>query len=118
MTSKKKKTKKNKKTFAIFKTGGKQYLAFPGNVVKVEKIAEKKAGDKIEFNDVLLVQEEGKDPEIGKPFLKKATVKGEILEQGKHEKVVVFKYKPKKRSRKKKGHRQPYTAVEIKSIEK
>src|SRR6056297_588346 len=117
MTPKKNKTKNNNKTFAIFKTGGKQYLAFPGNVVEVEKITGKEAGDEVEFEEVLLLQEKGKDPKIGQPFLDKVSVKAEVIEQGKHEKTIVYKYKPKKRSRKKKGHRQPYTAVEIKSID-
>ncbi len=96
---------------AVIKTGGKQYIVKKGDEIKVEKIKEKK-GDKIEFTDVLLV-EKNKKVELGTPTIKEAKVTGKILEQGKEDKVVIFKYKPKKRYRKKTGHRQQYTKVEI-----
>ncbi len=101
---------------AIIKTGGKQYLVSPGDKIKIEKV-EKKEGDSITFDKVLLVQK-NKKLEIGEPFLKKAKVKGKVLEQGKHDKVVVFKYTPSARTQVKKGHRQRYTLVEIKKITK
>jgi large subunit ribosomal protein L21 len=100
---------------AIIKTGGKQYIVSPGQKIKIEKI-NKKEGDEIVFNEVLLV-EKGKKIEIGTPLVKGAKVIGKILSQGKAKKVIVFKYKPKTRYKKKTGHRQSYTEVEIKSID-
>jgi len=70
----------------------------------------------VEFGRVLLLKKDDQ-VKIGHPFIKQAKVKGEVLEQGKGEKVIVFKYKPKKRYKKKKGHRQPYTKVEIQEVE-
>jgi len=99
---------------AVIETGGKQYLVSPGDKIKIEKIKGKK-GDKVEFTNVLLL-EKNKKVEIGKPVIKKAKVVGEILKQGREDKVIVFKYKPKKRYKKKKGHKQPFTEVEIKSF--
>lgn len=101
---------------AVIKTGGKQYLVKKGDRIEIEKI-EGKEGDEIEFTDILLV-EKNKKVEIGKPKVEKAKVVGKILEQGRGEKVIIFKYKPKKRYKKKAGHRQPYTKIEIKEIVK
>ncbi len=100
---------------AIIKTGGKQYIVTPGQKIKIEKI-DKKEGEDITFNEVLLV-EKGKKIEIGTPKVSGAKVIGKILKQGKNKKVIVFKYKAKTRYKKKTGHRQPYTEVEIKSID-
>ena len=99
---------------AIIKTGGKQYLVTPGQKIKIEKI-NKKEGEEITFDEVLLV-EKGRQIEIGTPLVKGAKVIGKIISQGKAKKVIVFKYKPKTRYKVKKGHRQPFTEVEIKSI--
>ncbi len=101
---------------AVIKTGGKQYLVKKGDRIEIEKI-EGKEGDEIEFTDILLL-EKNKKVEIGKPKVEKAKVVGKILEQGRGEKVIIFKYKPKKRYKKKAGHRQPYTKIEIKEIVK
>jgi len=101
-------------TFAVIETGGKQYLVSPGDKIKIEKI-DKKEGETVEFDQILLVKKD-EDLKIGTPKVEDAKVVGEVLEQGKEDKVVVFKYKPKKRHRKKKGHRQPYTKVEIKEV--
>ena len=101
---------------AVIKTGGKQYLVKKGDKIEIEKI-EGKEGDEIEFTDILLL-EKNKKVEIGKPKVEKAKVVGKILEQGRGEKVIIFKYKPKKRYKKKAGHRQPYTKIEIKEIVK
>lgn len=101
---------------AIIKTGGKQYIVSPGSKIKVEKL-DIKAGEKVDFNEVLLLEEDG-SVEIGKPFLQDVSVEGSVLEEGLGEKKVVYKYKPKKRYRLKRGHRQPYTEVEIKEIKK
>ncbi len=100
---------------AIIKTGGKQYKVAPGDKIKIEKI-EGKEGKEITFKEVLLV-EKNKKIEIGTPFLKGAKVISKILSQGKGKKIVIFKYKPKTRYKKKAGHRQPYTEVEITKIE-
>lgn len=96
---------------AIIKTGGKQYLVKPGDKLKVEKI-EKEEGQEIVFSEVLLV-EKNKKVDIGNPVVKDAEVLAKVLSQGKRDKVIAFKYKPKKRYSRKIGHRQPYTEVEI-----
>jgi large subunit ribosomal protein L21 len=101
--------------FAVIRTGGKQYLVSPGDKIKIEKI-EKKEGEEIVFDDVLLLEKQRK-LEIGTPKVKGAKVIGKVLKQGKGEKIIVFKYKPKKRYKVKKGHRQPFTEVEITKIE-
>ena len=100
----------------VIKTGGKQYLVKKGDKIKIEKLEEKE-GSEINFTDVLLLQKE-KEVEIGKPIIKDAKVVAKILKQGRGDKVIVFKYKAKKRYKKKAGHRQPYTEVEIKDIVK
>lgn len=99
---------------AIIKTGGKQYRVQEGDEIKVEKL-DYKEGEIVKFDRVLLVDEDD-DTQIGRPFVEDATVKGEVLEQGKGEKIIVFKYRPKERYKKKKGHRQPYTKVKIEEI--
>jgi len=98
---------------AVIRTGGKQYLVQPGDKIKIEKL-EKKEGEAFAFSDVLLV-EKNKKLEIGAPKAK-AEVEAKVLRHGKGEKMIVFKYKPKKRYSKKIGHRQPYTEVEIAGI--
>jgi len=100
---------------AIIKTGGKQYKVAPGDKIKIEKI-DKKEGSEITFPQVLLV-EKNRKLEIGTPFIKGAKVVGKILSQGKDKKVIVFKYKPKTRYKKKAGHRQLFTEIEIIKIE-
>jgi len=100
---------------AIIKTGGKQYKVAPGDKIKIEKVAGEK-GKEITFKEVLLV-EKNRKLEIGAPFVKGAKVVAKILSQGKGKKVIVFKYKPKTRYKKKAGHRQLFTEVEITKIE-
>lgn len=100
--------------FAIIKTGGKQYKVSEGDVIKVEKI-EAEAGDKIEFDQVLMVA--GDDVKVGSPVVEGAKVSAEVLDQKKNKKIVIFKFKAKKNYRKKKGHRQPYTLVKIEKID-
>ena len=99
---------------AVIKTGGKQYIVSPKKKIKVEKIAGKE-GDKVEFKEVLLFATD-KIIEIGKPTIKGAKVVATILKQGKAKKVIIFKYKAKKREQTKRGHRQAFTEVEIKEI--
>lgn len=100
---------------AVIKTGGKQYLVSPGQKIKVEKLEKKKEGTEVTFKDVLLL-EKNKKVEIGFPLVKDAKVTGKILRHGKGKKVISLKYKAKKRYKVKKGHRQPYTEVEILKI--
>jgi len=104
----------DKNMLAVIKTGGKQYKVAPGDKILVEKI-EGKEGDLITFSEVLLLEKDNK-VEIGKPMIKAATVTGKILGQEKGEKLVIFKYKPKKRFQQKKGHRQMLTKIEITGI--
>jgi len=99
---------------AIIKTGGKQYLVSPGNKIKIEKI-EGEEGKEINFTDVFLIQK-NKKIEIGDPIVKGAKITAKILKQGKDKKVIVAKYKSKKRYKKKAGHRQLFTQIEIKEI--
>lgn len=99
---------------AVIRTGGKQYIVEPGKKLKIEKL-EKEAGEQISFSDVLLTENEGKI-EIGNPIVKGAEVKAKVLRQDKAEKIIIFKYKSKKRYKRKIGHRQPFTEVEILSI--
>lgn len=99
---------------AIIKTGGKQYIVKPGDKLKIEKL-DKKEGASVSFSDVLLVEKDDK-VEIGTPKVKNAKVEAKILKHAKADKIIVFKYKPKKRYSRKIGHRQPYTEIEITSI--
>lgn len=99
---------------AVIKTGGKQYIVSPGDKIKIEKIDKKK--EEVTFKDVLLV-EKRKKIEIGTPLVKGAKVIGKVLKHGKGKKVTILKYKSKTRYKVKKGHRQPFTEVEIIKIE-
>lgn len=103
--------------FAIIKTGGKQYIVRQGDKIKIEKI-ETPEGKDVVFPDVLLVADDKNEIELGAPFLKKYKVIGKVLAQGKGKKLIVYKYKAKKRYHKKQGHRQLYTEVEITDISK
>jgi large subunit ribosomal protein L21 len=101
---------------AVIKTGGKQYKVKEGDKLNVEKLDEKE-GKVIKIKDVLLLSDEkGKEVKIGDPVVKGATVEAKVLEHGKGKKVRVVKYKPKVRYLKERGHRQPYTKLEIVSI--
>jgi|SRR3989339_655026 len=100
---------------AVIKTGGKQYKVKEGEVIKIEKIA-KEPGEILEFEVLMVGDEEGKDVKIGTPFLSDVKVTGKVLEHGKDKKVLVTKYKPKVRYTRNVGHRQFYTKVEIQKI--
>ncbi len=102
---------------AVIKTGGKQYLVSPGEKIKIEKI-DAKVGDKVNFKEVLLFEDEKGEVILGTPYIGNIKVEGVVLEEGLGDKKIVFKYKPKTRYKVKKGHRQPYTEVEIKEIKK
>jgi large subunit ribosomal protein L21 len=101
---------------AVIKIGGKQYLVSPGDKIRIEKLPQKE-GEEVIFDEVLLVEKGRGNLEIGAPLVKGAKVRAKILKQGKGKKIIIFKYKPKKRYRKKQGYRQLYTEVEIKSID-
>ena len=100
--------------FAVIKTGGKQYLVQPGDKITVEKL-EGKEGKEISFSEVLLLGDD-KKLEIGVPKVRGAKVVAKILGQVKGEKLIIFKYKPKKRYKRKIGHRQQLTQIEITKI--
>tara|TARA_B100001971_G_C18132456_1_gene505627 strand:+ start:743 stop:1057 length:315 start_codon:yes stop_codon:yes gene_type:complete len=99
---------------AIIQTGGKQYIVSPGQQIKIEKLEQEK-DQEVVFDRVLLVEKDN-NVEVGSPLVDGATVKAKVIEQGKEDKKIVFKFKSKKRESKKKGHRQPFTAVEITDI--
>ena len=95
---------------AIFVTGGKQYYVSEGETIFVEKL-DTEVGKDVTFDEVLMVNDV-----VGNPTVKGAIVVATVEKQGKQKKITVFKYKPKKKYRKKQGHRQPYTKLTIKSI--
>jgi large subunit ribosomal protein L21 len=98
--------------YAVIRAGGKQYRVAPGDVIRVEKLGTGTDG-KIEFSDVLAVS--GSEGQISKPQ-SEARVVGEMVEQGREKKILVFHYKRKKQYKKLRGHRQPFTAVRITEI--
>ena len=100
--------------YAVIKTGGKQYRVQQGDVIFVEKI-DAQADEAVTFEEVLLVND-GDATKIGTPVVEGAKVEGKVLSQVKAAKIVVYKYKAKKNERKKQGHRQPYTKIEITAI--
>ena len=100
--------------YAIIESCGKQYKVAEGDVVFFEKL-DTEEGKKITFDKVILVSDEGK-VEIGSPYVKGAKVEGKVVAHGKGKKIIVFKYKAKKNYRRKQGHRQPYTKVEITAV--
>ncbi len=102
--------------FSVIETGGKQYKVAVGEKIKIEKL-EGKEGDSVVFDKVLLAATSDDAVAIGQPYVEGGKVLGEIVRQARHDKVIVFKYRPKKRERKKKGHRQMFTEVKITEIE-
>ncbi len=102
--------------FAVIETGGKQYKVSEGDVIFVEKL-EAEANAEIIFDKVISVSKRSGSISVGKPYVKGATVKATLIKNGKSKKVTVFTYKPKKDSKRKLGHRQPYSQVRIETIE-
>jgi large subunit ribosomal protein L21 len=100
--------------YAVVSSGGKQYKVKEGETFRVEKIPGA-IGSQVSFDKVLLFSD-GENLKIGQPVLDGINVQGKIMEQNKAKKILVFKYKRRKRYRRKQGHRQPYTAVRIDSI--
>ena len=100
--------------YAIIVTGGKQYLVKEGDAIKVEKL-ESLEGESVKFEQVLMLEKDGRY-NFGQPLVENSSVEGKVLKQGKGKKVVVLKYKPRKRYEKKTGHRQLFTEVKIEKI--
>ena len=101
--------------YAVIASGGKQYKVQEGEILKVEKI-DGQVGSEVAFDQVLLLSD-GEAVKIGQPTLADVAVRGHIVEQGRVKKILVFKYKRRKRYRRKQGHRQPFTAIKIDSIQ-
>jgi large subunit ribosomal protein L21 len=101
--------------YAVIQTGGKQYKVKPGEELRVEKL-DGKVGDEVYFDKVLLVSK-GDEVTVGRPILENAKVVARITRQARGPKIVVFKYKRRKRYRKKQGHRQDFTGLKIIGIE-
>jgi large subunit ribosomal protein L21 len=100
--------------FAIILTGGKQYRVAPGDILRVERLPGER-GDEVSLKQVLLVADDD-NIQVGRPLLENAEVKGEILRQGKAKKIIVFKKKRRKKYRRRQGHRQLFTALQVKEI--
>ena len=100
--------------YAIIKTGGKQYCVEEGKIITVEKL-DVAAGDEVTFEEVLLIS--GDAVKIGQPTVAGAKVTAKVLAQGKEKKIRIFKYKAKSTYRRRQGHRQPFTKVQIEKIE-
>jgi large subunit ribosomal protein L21 len=101
--------------YAVVNTGGKQYKVRQGDILRVEKMPGE-VGSPVSFEKILMFSD-GDKVNVGRPILDHVKVNGHIVEQGKSPKIIVFKYKRRKRYRRKLGHRQRYTAVKIDSIE-
>ena len=99
---------------AIIVTGGKQYTVAEGDILFVEKLGVE-AEETVKFEQVLAILD-GENTKIGAPVVEGAAVEAKVVKNGKGKKITVFKYKPKKNEKKKQGHRQPYTKVEITKI--
>ena len=100
--------------YAVIETGGKQYKVQEGEVLFIEKVSANDDGTVV-FDKVLAISNEG-ELTVGAPVVEGVSVNGKLLGHGKDKKIIVFKYKPKKGYRRKQGHRQPYTKVQIEKI--
>lgn len=101
---------------AVIKTGGKQYIVSPGKRLRVEKMGTAE-GETVQFGEVMLVgDEEGKNVQVGAPHVVSHGVSARVIAHGRAKKISMLKYKPKKRYRLRKGHRQHYTEIEITSV--
>jgi len=112
-------------SFAVIQTGGKQYKVEVGDILKIEKLSQEakpgeapvvhEVGAKVTFDQILLV-DDGSATKIGAPYIAGAKVSASVVDNNRHKKVMVIKYRPKSRYYKKNGHRQPFTEVKIESI--
>ena len=100
--------------YAVIKTGGKQYKVIEGETLKVEKL-EVEPGKKVTFNEVLMIVD-GENVQVGSPLVEKASVEAKVISQGKGKKVNILKFKRRKHSMKKQGHRQLFTEIQIGKI--
>lgn len=100
--------------YAIIETGGKQYKVSEGDVLYIEKL-EVSAEDSVKFGKILAIGGDN-DVKVGAPYVDGVSVDAKVLKNGKAKKILIFKYKPKKGYRRRQGHRQPYTKVEISKI--
>ena len=100
--------------YAVIETGGKQYTVHEGDIIYVEKLVVE-SGDKVAFDKVLVIGE-GADLKVGTPYVEGAKVEGDVVKNGRSKKILVFKYKAKKTYRRRQGHRQPYTKIQISSV--
>ena len=98
--------------FAVIRTGGKQYKVAKDDIISVEKLLGE-PGDTVQLGDVLMIGEDGKAPTVGTPLVEKASVTAEIVEQGKGDKVIVFKKKRRHNYRRTRGHRQELTVLKV-----
>lgn len=99
--------------YAIIQTGGKQYKVQQGDTIYIEKL-ENEVDSEVEFDALMVI--DGENTTIGKPVVEGVKVKGKIVRNGRGSKIIVYKFKPKKNYRRKQGHRQPFTEVEITGI--
>ena len=102
-------------SYAVIRTGGKQYRVTPGDVIRVEKLTAE-PGAAVEFTEVLMASDEGA-VHVGTPLVAGARVTAQVVQQGKAKKILVFKKKKRKNYRRHRGHRQPFTAVRVTAIE-
>ena len=100
--------------YAVFKTGGKQYRVSEGETLKIDKL-EVDSGKKVTFNEVLMIAD-GENVQVGSPLLEKASVEAKVISQGKGKKVNILKFKRRKHSMKRQGHRQLFTEIKIGKI--
>ena len=102
-------------SFAIIKTGGKQYKVKSGEILKIEKLPDSKPDSKIEFNEILAYGDD-KTIEIGSPIVEGAKVEADLIKNGKDRKILIFKKRRRQNSRRKNGHRQEHTMIRINKI--
>ena len=102
-------------SFAIIKTGGKQYKVKASDILKIERLKESKAESKIEFNEILAYGDD-KNLEVGSPLVKGAKVEAELIKNSKNRTILIFKKRRRQNSRRKNGHRQQYSLIKISKI--
>ena len=102
-------------SYAVIKTGGKQYKVKSGEILKVEKLPDPKPETKIEFNEILAYGDD-KNLEVGSPFVKGAKVEAELIKNSKNRTILIFKKRRRQNSRRKNGHRQQYSLIKISKI--
>ena len=102
-------------SFAVIKTGGKQYKVQAGEIIKIERLEDSKSEDKLEFNEVLAYGDD-KNLELGEPTISGAKVEADLIKNGKNRTVLIFKKRRRKNSRRKNGHRQQFSLIRINKI--